>query len=198
MLNKPSGLLSVAGRLAEHRDSLQTRVQRVFPGASIVHRLDMSTSGIMLMAMNKASHRELSRQFEKREISKRYLALVWGIPDQFSGTVNLPLICDWPNRPRQKVCFDQGKPSLTKWQLLETYVNHSSLIQLEPVTGRSHQLRVHMQSIGHPILGDKFYAHSAAFELHPRLALHASDIELCHPRSGQTMRFELAAEFESI
>lgn len=198
VLNKPSGLLSVAGRLAEHWDSLQTRVQRVFPTATIVHRLDMSTSGIMLMALNKASHRELSRQFEKREISKRYVALVWGVPDQSTGSVDLPLICDWPNRPRQKVCFEHGKPSLTKWCLLERYSNNTCLIELEPVTGRSHQLRVHMQSIGHPILGDKFYAHTEAFDQHPRLALHSSEIHLIHPQHRVAMSFKIPADFLSL
>jgi tRNA pseudouridine32 synthase/23S rRNA pseudouridine746 synthase len=198
VLDKPSGLLSVAGRLAEHHDSLQIRVQRVFPTATIIHRLDMSTSGIMLMALNKVSHRELSRQFEKREISKRYLALVWSQPGETSGSIDLPLICDWPNRPRQKVCFEHGKPSLTRWQLLEYYANQSSLVELEPVTGRSHQLRVHMQSIGHPILGDKFYAHPEAFQLHPRLALHASEIQFRHPVSGEQMHFKVSAEFERV
>lgn len=198
VLNKPSGLLSVAGRLAEHRDSLQTRVQRVFPTATIVHRLDMSTSGIMLMALNRASHRELSRQFEKREISKRYLALVWGVPDQSTGSVDLPLICDWPNRPRQKVCFEHGKPSFTKWHLLETYPNNTSLIELEPITGRSHQLRVHMQSIGHPILGDKFYAHAEAFKQLPRLALHASEIHFNHPHTHKRLDFTVSADFNYV
>ncbi len=195
VLDKPSGLLSVAGRLPEHHDSLQVRVQRVFPTATVVHRLDMSTSGIMLMALNKSSHRELSRQFEKREISKRYLALVYAIPDQPAGSIDLPLICDWPNRPRQKVCFEHGKPSLTKWQVLEQRTNNCSLIQLEPVTGRSHQLRVHMQSIGHPILGDKFYAHDEAFTMYPRLALHASELYFKHPTTHQSLAFSRPAGF---
>ena len=195
VLDKPSGLLSVPGRLAEHADSLQSRVQRVFPTATVVHRLDMSTSGIMLMALNKPSHRDLSKQFESRKISKRYLALVHGHPLELQGKVDLPLICDWPNRPMQKVCFDTGKASITNWQVLESFSNNSSLLQLEPVTGRSHQLRVHMQSIGHPILGDKFYAHSEAFLMHPRLALHAGFIRFTHPSMGEPMSFDLPTEF---
>jgi tRNA pseudouridine32 synthase/23S rRNA pseudouridine746 synthase len=157
----------------------------------------MSTSGIMLMALHKASHRELSRQFEKREISKRYLALVWSQPAEASGSIDLPLICDWPNRPRQKVCFEYGKPSLTRWQLLARYPNHSSLLQLEPVTGRSHQLRVHMQHMGHPILGDKFYAHPEAFQMHSRLALHASEIKFRHPGTTAELHFKVSADFET-
>lgn len=195
ILDKPSGLLSVPGRLAEHADSLQSRVQRVFPSATVVHRLDMSTSGIMLMALTKSSHRSLSKQFEKREISKRYLALVFGHPAELEGRVDLPLICDWPNRPRQKVCFETGKASVTNWQVLETFDNNSSLLLLEPVTGRSHQLRVHLQSIGHPILGDKFYAHPDAFLMHPRLALHATYIQFLHPSTGKQLSFTVPAEF---
>lgn len=195
VLDKPSGLLSVPGRLAELADSLQSRVQRVFPTATVVHRLDMSTSGIMLMALTKESHRALSKQFESRKISKRYLALVFGHPAESKGRVELPLITDWPNRPRQKVCFETGKSSITNWQVLESFNNNSSLIKLEPVTGRSHQLRVHMQSIGHPILGDKFYAHPEALLMHPRLALHASYIQFSHPATGEGLSFNLHADF---
>ena len=163
VLDKPFGLLAVEGRLAIHKDSLQLRVQCAFPTASVVHRLDMSTSGIMLMALNKESHRNISRQFQERQISKRYLARVFGKPSTQTGSVDLPLIGDWLNRPKQKVDFEAGKPSLTNWKILSSDAE-SSLLELEPVTGRSHQLRVHMQSIGHPILGDKFYAHEEAFK----------------------------------
>lgn len=194
VLNKPSGLLSVAGRLDVHKDSLQTRVQRVFPTASVVHRLDMSTSGIMLMALNKESHRHLSRQFQDRLISKRYLARVYGRPISESGSVDLPLICDWSNRPKQKVDFDIGKPSLTNWKILSS-TGESSLMELEPVTGRSHQLRVHMQSIGHPILGDKFYAHESAFKLSDRLDLHAEYIKFTHPSTNDALEFTIEIEF---
>ena len=167
VLDKPFGLLAVEGRLAIHKDSLQLRVQCAFPTASVVHRLDMSTSGIMLMALNKESHRNISRQFQERQISKRYLARVFGKPSTQTGSVDLPLIGDWLNRPKQKVDFEAGKPSLTNWKILSSDAE-SSLLELEPVTGRSHQLRVHMQSIGHPILGDKFYAHEEALCDNPR------------------------------
>lgn len=194
VLDKPSGLLSVAGRLAIHKDSLQTRVQRVFPNASVVHRLDMSTSGIMLMALNKESHRHLSRQFQDRKISKRYLARIYGTPDAECGSVDLPLICDWVNRPKQKVDIESGKPSLTNWKILHAE-EQSSLVELEPITGRSHQLRVHMQSLGHPILGDKFYAHDEAFLLSDRLDLHAAYIKFAHPKTGQDMEFSIDIVF---
>jgi len=194
VLDKPTGLLSVAGRLDIHKDSLQTRVQRVYPTASVVHRLDMSTSGIMLMALNKESHRNISRQFQDRKVSKRYLARIYGKPTTETGSVDLPLICDWLNRPKQKVDLEVGKPSLTNWKILRSD-GQISLIELEPITGRSHQLRVHMQSIGHPILGDKFYAHEEAFNMSDRLDLHAAYIKFTHPSTNEEMEFEIDIEF---
>jgi tRNA pseudouridine32 synthase/23S rRNA pseudouridine746 synthase len=194
VLDKPTGLLSVAGRLEIHKDSLQTRVQRVYPTASVVHRLDMSTSGIMLMALNKESHRNISRQFQDRQVSKRYLARIYGRPSTETGLVDLPLIGDWLNRPKQKVDFEVGKPSLTNWKILSSD-GQSSLIELEPVTGRSHQLRVHMQSIGHPILGDKFYAHEDAFKLSERLDLHAAYIKFTHPTTHEVIDFSIDIQF---
>tara|TARA_R110001592_G_scaffold135779_4_gene352260 strand:- start:4265 stop:4927 length:663 start_codon:yes stop_codon:yes gene_type:complete len=194
VLDKPFGLLAVEGRLAIHKDSLQLRVQCAFPTASVVHRLDMSTSGIMLMALNKESHRNISRQFQERQISKRYLARVFGKPSTQTGSVDLPLIGDWLNRPKQKVDFEAGKPSLTNWKILSSDAE-SSLLELEPVTGRSHQLRVHMQSIGHPILGDKFYAHEEAFKLSDRLDLHAAYIKFTHPSTNETMEFSIDIQF---
>lgn len=197
VLDKPSGLLSVAGRLAIHKDSLQTRVQRVFPTSQVVHRLDMSTSGLMIMALNKASHRHLSRQFQDRKIEKRYLARVFGKPTTDYGSIDLPLICDWVNRPKQKVDCDVGKPSLTNWKVLQSN-DQFSLVELEPVTGRSHQLRVHMQSIGHPILGDKFYAHKDALCLSSRLDLHAAYIKFMHPVTNDFLEFSIDIEFEEL
>lgn len=194
VLDKPSGLLSVAGRQAIHKDSLQTRVQRVFPTATVVHRLDMSTSGIMLMALNKQSHRHLSRQFQNRQVSKRYTARVFGLPSQKQGSVDLPLICDWPNRPKQKVDLETGKPSLTHWRVISKS-EYWSILELEPVTGRSHQLRVHMQSIGHPILGDKFYAHDEAFSMSPRLDLHATYIKFQHPATNKDVEYSIKIVF---
>lgn len=194
VLNKASGLLSVPGKATEHKDSLQLRVQRVFPTASIVHRLDMATSGIMLMALNRASHRHLSRQFELKKISKVYLAKVYGQPKAERGSIELPLICDWPNRPKQMVDFERGKPAVTHWKTLETY-RECALMQLSPITGRSHQLRVHMLRLGHPILGDRLYAHPKALVMAERLQLHAQSIEFLHPQSEKAMQFQQPADF---
>ncbi|EIW88192.1 pseudouridine synthase [Alishewanella agri BL06] len=193
VLNKPSGLLSVPGKAQEHFDSLQYRVQRVWPQATVVHRLDMATSGVMVMALTKAAQRELNRQFQQRLTAKRYIALVQGQPQANIGSIELPLICDWPNRPKQKVCFEHGKPSLTHFRVLQRYSEYSRL-ELEPVTGRSHQLRVHMQAIGHPILGDKFYA-TTNTPTAPRLQLHAAELMLWHPVSGARLQFAAVCPF---
>ncbi|KRS20058.1 pseudouridine synthase [Alishewanella sp. WH16-1] len=193
VLNKPSGLLSVPGKAPEHFDSLQYRVQRVWPQATVVHRLDMATSGVMVMALTKAAQRELNRQFQQRLTAKRYIALVQGQPQANIGSIELPLICDWPNRPKQKVCFEHGKPSLTHFRVLQRYSEYSRL-ELEPVTGRSHQLRVHMQAIGHPILGDKFYA-TTNTPTAPRLQLHAAELMLWHPVSGARLQFAAVCPF---
>lgn len=188
VLNKPSGLLSVPGKALEHRDCLQYRVQRVWPTATIVHRLDMATSGLMIMAMNKASHRHISKQFETRQIKKTYFARVYGKPESQKGTIELPLICDWPNRPKQMVDHENGKAACTHWQVLSTD-NNSSLVQLNPITGRSHQLRVHMLSMGHPILGDRLYAHDVAKAMSERLNLHAAEITFEHPYTQSILNF---------
>lgn len=192
--DKPSGLLSVPGKAIEHRDSLQTRAQRVFPSATIVHRLDMATSGILILALNKPAHVHISRQFENRLTSKRYFARVYGHIDQDTGSIDLPLICDWPNRPKQMVDHERGKPSQTHFKVVsrDTY---STLVELIPITGRSHQLRVHMLALGHPILGDRLYAHETALGKSRRLCLHAQMHQFSHPSSGQTMRFESEHDF---
>ncbi len=194
ILDKPSGLLSVPGKALEHKDCLELRVRRVYPDARIVHRLDMATSGVMVMAMNPDSHRQLSRQFELRQTSKRYLARIWGNPEADAGAVELPLICDWPNRPKQMVHLPRGKKALTHWRVLKRDSDHC-LVELEPVTGRSHQLRVHMLSIGHPILGDRLYAHPDALAMAPRLQLHACYLGLSHPVSGEFMDFASRPDF---
>ena len=202
VLNKPSGILSVPGRLAEHQDCLQNRVQRVLPSATIVHRLDMATSGLMIMALNKPAHVAISRQFEQRKTQKSYLARVFGSVKQSEGSVDLPLICDWPNRPKQKVDHENGKPSLTHYRVLSSSSNanedngiESTLLELTPVTGRSHQLRVHMLALGHPILGDKLYAHSEARAMSCRLQLHALKLTLFHPSTEQAMTFSAPCPF---
>ncbi|RDV27961.1 bifunctional tRNA pseudouridine(32) synthase/23S rRNA pseudouridine(746) synthase RluA [Alteromonas aestuariivivens] len=194
--NKPSGLLSVPGKAPEHRDSLISRVQSVFPTATVVHRLDMATSGVMVMAMNKASHRHLSRQFETRQTQKRYFARVYGQLGNLEGEVDLPLICDWPNRPKQKVDFEHGKPALTRYQAVSTSAAET-LVALYPVTGRSHQLRVHMLALGHPILGDRLYAHEQALAAAQRLQLHAESLVIRHPVSNRWCRFVAPIPFAS-
>ena len=204
VLNKSSGLLSVPGRLPEHQDCLQHRVQRVFPSATIVHRLDMATSGIIIMALNKPAHVAISRQFEQRKTKKSYVARVFGHIKEVQGSVDLPLICDWPNRPKQKVDHDNGKPSLTHYQVLDHSDDgkqsalsacESTLVELTPITGRSHQLRVHMLALGHPILGDRLYAHEQALTVSPRLQLHAKHLSLSHPVTNKLMTFDAVCPF---
>ena len=194
VFNKPSELLTVPGKAQEHQDSLMLRAQRVFPTATIVHRLDMATSGILLMALNKDSHRHISRQFQDRQTQKTYLARVFGSPIASRGCIELPLICDWPNRPKQKVDMERGKPSTTLWKVLQRQ-EQSTLLELTPITGRSHQLRVHMLRLGHPILGDRLYAHSDALALASRLQLHAQDLTVSHPVTGQSMAFHCPCPF---
>jgi tRNA pseudouridine32 synthase/23S rRNA pseudouridine746 synthase len=195
VLDKPAELLTVPGKSRDLRDSLQVRVQRVFPTASIVHRLDMATSGILMMALNKPAHVHLSHQFENRQTKKTYVARVFGHVEGESGNIDLPLICDWPNRPKQMVDYQRGKPSQTHWQVVQRDRN-STLMKLTPITGRSHQLRVHMLALGHPILGDRLYAHQAARAKNPRLCLHAQMHEFAHPVSGVTLRFESPHSFK--
>jgi tRNA pseudouridine32 synthase/23S rRNA pseudouridine746 synthase len=195
VVNKPSGLLSVPGRLEEHKDSVMTRIQRDFPQAESVHRLDMATSGVIVVALNKAAERELKRQFREREPSKYYVARVWGHPAADSGLIDLPLICDWPNRPKQMVCFETGKAAQTEYQVLEYEASNSARVKLKPITGRSHQLRVHLLALGHPILGDRFYAHEEALAMAPRLQLHAESLTITHPAFGSSMTFRQPAEF---
>jgi len=192
VLNKPSGLLSVPGK--EHTDSLQNRAQRVFPTATVVHRLDMSTSGLMVMALNKSAHRHISKQFELRETAKIYQAIVFDKIKQDAGEIDLPLICDWPNRPKQMVDHDHGKKALTHWRVLQRN-NHSTRVELKPITGRSHQLRVHMLSMQHPIIGDSLYAHNQALGMADRLNLHAMYLSFRHPVTEKTLHFESQVPF---
>lgn len=194
VLNKPSGLLSVPGRQAIHKDSLTTRIQQVLPTATVVHRLDMDTSGLMLFTLNREAQRSISRQFQQRETKKTYIARVFGHNPQEQGSVDLPLICDWPNRPLQKVCHEQGKASLTHWKTLSRD-DQTTLVELTPITGRSHQLRVHMQQIGQPILGDSFYAHDQALAMSNRLQLHAHKLTVQHPESGAPLDFVAPVPF---
>ena len=194
VLNKPSGLLTVPGKAPEHYDSLDYRVRRVWPQARIVHRLDMATSGLVVMAMHIEAQRHLNRQFQQRQTQKRYLAVLEGQVTVEQGAVELPLICDWPNRPKQKVCFEHGKPALTYFELLEKNTDCSRVL-LKPVTGRSHQLRVHMQWLGHPILGDKFYASEQGYKKADRLLLHAFSLRFVHPSTANELYFEASCPF---
>ena len=194
ILNKPSGLLTVPGKAAEHQDCLERRVQRVYPEARIVHRLDMSTSGIVVMALGLDSQRHLNRQFEQRQTEKHYIARLEGTMQAEKGVVELPLICDWPNRPKQMACFERGKKATTNY--LELAREHNATrVKLTPITGRSHQLRVHMQWLGHPILGDKFYASADGVLAATRLQLHAEFLALSHPTSGKMMEFYAKCPF---
>ena len=190
VLNKPSGLLSVAGRGADRQDCLTRRVQAEYPQAMNVHRLDMETSGIMVMACNRFVHRQLSRLFQAREVHKRYVAVVDGRVQQNAGEIDFPLIADWPNRPRQKVDYENGKPSTTRFTVLHHDVRQNTTrLELAPETGRTHQLRVHLQTLGHAILGDALYADKVVQEKADRLLLHASSLSFVQPLSGECLCF---------
>lgn len=193
VVNKPSGLLSVPGRGDHLADCLITRVQAVFPQALLVHRLDRDTSGVMVFALSPHAQRNLSMQFEKRSTKKTYVARVWGRLEPKTGTVDLPLIVDWPNRPRQMVDHENGKPAITDWRVLK-YGDNETRVRLMPRTGRSHQLRVHMLALGHPILGDPLYAEGAARDF-PRLMLHSEELRIKHPESGKGMGFRAKVPF---
>ena len=189
-VDKPSGLLSVPGRGVDKQDCLLSRLKAEYSDALIVHRLDMETSGVMLLARNKQAHRLLSKLFENREVQKRYVAVVDGCIQDAAGKIDLPLICDWPNRPKQIVDHVQGKPSVTRYKVLWRDAEKKlTRVELEPETGRSHQLRVHLQSLGHPILGDRLYANEQQRLKSPRLLLHALSLGFVHPLTSEPMRF---------
>ncbi|MEJ6399192.1 RluA family pseudouridine synthase [Yoonia sp. 208BN28-4] len=193
LVDKPSGLLSVPGKGEHLSDCLISRVQAVFPQALLVHRLDRDTSGVMVFALTPHAQRHLGLQFEKRQTQKTYVARVWGEMADQTGTVDLPLIVDWPNRPRQMVCHKTGKQAVTDWRVLRAR-NGESRVRLKPKTGRSHQLRVHMLALGHPILGDPFYATGAARD-YPRLMLHSESLQFRHPDGGKGMRIRAKVPF---
>ncbi|MDF0606546.1 RluA family pseudouridine synthase [Neisseriaceae bacterium TC5R-5] len=196
VLNKPAGLLSVPGRGEDKADCLISRVQQRYPDALIVHRLDMATSGLIVLGRGAAMQRELSVAFMNRKVDKHYLAVVAGIVESNSGSIDLPLIIDWPNRPRQKVDFEQGKEALTHYRVLHRDPQgHSSRVELKPFTGRTHQLRLHMCSLGHPILGDDLYASPAVLAQADRLLLHAAQLSFWHPITREHLVFDVAAPF---
>ncbi len=193
VVNKPAGLLSVPGKGEHLSDCLIARLQAAFPEVLLVHRLDRDTSGVMVFAMTPHAQRHLGLQFEKRMTKKTYVARLTGRLEPRSGTVDLPLIVDWPNRPLQKVCHETGKPAETEWKVLSHGADETR-VRLMPRTGRSHQLRVHMLSLGHPILGDPLYATGAARE-HPRMMLHSEELRLKHPDGGASHKFRVKAPF---
>ena len=195
VVNKPAGLLSVPGKPPNHLDSAQSRLLAINPETRVVHRLDMSTSGLMVFALNADSHRALNRQFQDRIVSKEYIAEVWGKLTCPKGKIELPLRCDWPNRPRQMVDVDSGKPSLTLYETVDNPRAQFDRVLLKPVTGRSHQLRVHLAELGHPILGCEFYAHPQAQQASERLNLHATRLSFIHPLTGKPVTFTSEAPF---
>lgn len=193
VLDKPSGLLSVPGKGEHLADCLITRAQRVYPEALLVHRLDRDTSGLIVYALTKAAQRFLSLEFEERRVKKVYMARLWGKLEPKTGTVDLPLTVDWPNRPLQHVNHETGRPAQTDWRVVR-HEEGTTRVRLMPKTGRSHQLRVHMLALGHPILGDPFYATGPARDF-PRLMLHAESLKINHPDGARGLTFSVPAPF---
>ncbi len=195
VVNKPSGLLSVPGKKAEHVDSVLHRVRQSAPEAQAVHRLDMSTSGIIVVAKDKVSAGRLGKQFQERKTEKIYFAWIYGIPKQLEGVINLPLCVDWENRPLQHVDYENGREAITHYICLKS-IDNKTFVRLKPYTGRSHQLRVHMKELGHPILGDHLYAPKEVREMVPHLQLHAGMLSFYHPHTNQKMTFKCMPDFE--
>ena len=194
LVRKPHLLLSIPGRHPLNKDCLISRLQQHYPTASIVHRLDLDTSGIMVIPLNKPTHAHISRQFQERQVEKSYHALVYGLVEQDSGEIDLPITCDWDNRPRQIICHQRGRSALTRFEVLERHRDRSRVL-LKPVTGRSHQLRIHMRELGHPILGCDMYAHAQALAMAPRLMLHATTLAFAHPATGVWLAGECPPDF---
>lgn len=194
VLDKPSGMLAVPGRGPELQDCLSARVQADWPTASIVHRLDRDTSGLIVMALDADVHRELSRQFAAREVGKVYRAVVFGLPAANEGLVDLPLRKDFDRPPRHMVDPALGRPAQTRWRVVERCTDRT-LLEVEPITGRSHQIRIHLASLEHPILGDPLYAHEQALAMADRLMLHAEQLTLTHPHTGRRMTWQAKCDF---
>ncbi|MEX0284449.1 MAG: pseudouridine synthase [Paracoccaceae bacterium] len=192
-VNKPTGLLSVPGRGEHLSDCLLSRVQAAFPHALLVHRLDRDTSGVIVFALTPHAQRHLGLQFENRQTKKSYIARIAGHLEPKTGTVDLPLRADWPNRPLQMVCHERGRPAQTDWRVLRQG-DGETRVRLTPKTGRSHQLRVHMLALGHPILGDPFYAPDTASD-YPRMMLHSEELRIRNPEGGHSERFYAKAPF---
>jgi tRNA pseudouridine32 synthase/23S rRNA pseudouridine746 synthase len=200
VVDKPSGLLSVPGKDPSLADCLAVRAAERYPGARIVHRLDKDTSGVMVLGLSKRAISGLGMQFEKRQTKKAYVARVWGEMVGDSGRVDLPLAVDWANKPRQQVDPEHGRPAQTDWLVLVREPGIAggpgiTRVKLVPRTGRTHQLRVHMLALGHPILGDQFYATGDALTAAPRLQLHAEELAFAHPGDGRMLEFTVAPPF---
>lgn len=188
VLDKQSGLLTVPGKHPSLSDCLEARARTRWPTAGIVHRLDKDTSGLIVLALNKEAHGKLGSQFEHRWTEKAYIARVWGELEGESGSIDLPLATDWERKPKQRVDYERGRPAQTEWTVIGREPN-ATRVRLVPLTGRTHQLRVHMLSIGHPILGDPFYAEGATLKAADRLQLHARLLGFTHPTTGERMVF---------
>ena len=198
VVNKPAGLLAVPGRGTDKADCMSLRVQQHFTNALVVHRLDQATSGLMLMARGLVMQRNLNLMFETRKVDKTYVAIAHGLVALDEGCIDLPLAADWPARPKQKVDITAGKTALTRYKVLARDVqNRSTRLELAPITGRTHQLRVHLCAIGHPIVGDALYGRTtaSAHTTANRLLLHAQHLALVHPEAGQTLEWHASAEF---
>ncbi|VAW54941.1 Ribosomal large subunit pseudouridine(746) synthase @ tRNA pseudouridine(32) synthase [hydrothermal vent metagenome] len=194
-LNKPSGLLSVPGRGEDKQDCMLSRLQIEYPQALVIHRLDMPTSGLILFALTKVMQKGMSKLFERKEIHKQYIANVHGVLKEPKGIIDQPLITDWNNRPKQKIDYQSGKSSQTKYTLISSNIDNYSTVKLEPITGRSHQLRVHMSSLGHAILGDVLYGTIQTRQASNRLLLHAEKITFKHPISNKIIDIVCPCEF---
>lgn len=194
IIDKAPGILSVPGRGADKLDSISHRLSLQFDEIHIVHRLDMATSGIMVFARNKDALRHLQQQFQHRQTEKSYQAIVAGILTPHQGAINLPMRCDWPNRPKQMVCYEFGKKSLTRWRVMD-YINGNTRVELLPFTGRSHQLRIHSDALGHPILGDNLYGTKESQQATEQLCLHAQSLSFTHPTNNCWLTFSSQPPF---
>jgi tRNA pseudouridine32 synthase/23S rRNA pseudouridine746 synthase len=194
VFDKPSGLLSVPGRGPDLQDCLSARAQGPAPGALVVHRLDRDTSGLMVMALDPGAQRELSRQFAARAVEKRYIAMVFGCPVEDQGVIDLPMRKDFDRPPRHKIDLAHGRPAQTHWRAIERSGDRSRW-EVRPLTGRSHQIRLHLATLGHGILGDNLYASDEARRMAPRLLLHAEYLSLSHPDDGRRMEWTAACPF---
>lgn len=194
LVRKPDLLLSIPGRHPLNKDCLITRLQRDYPTASIVHRLDLDTSGIMVIPLDKPTHAHISRQFQERKVEKSYQAVVYGVVEQDCGEVELPIRCDWENRPLQMIDHEKGKHALTRYEVMQRFEDRTRML-LKPVTGRSHQLRIHMRELGHPILGCDMYAHEEALGMADRMLLHATTLAFEHPATGEWLCGECLPDF---